>query len=70
MGKKPIVSVTYENEKISIKKTAYLTQNVCHVSPVWSVGRETAINPLIPFLAAGLFTIVNTVSYFISHANP
>ena len=25
MGKKPIVSVTYENESISIKKTAYLT---------------------------------------------
>ena len=25
MGKKPIVSATYENEKISIKKTAYLT---------------------------------------------
>ena len=25
MGKKPIVSVTYENERISIKKTVYLT---------------------------------------------
>ena len=25
MGKKPIVSLTYENERISIKKTAYLT---------------------------------------------
>ena len=25
MGKKPIVSVTYKNERISIKKTAYLT---------------------------------------------
>ena len=30
MGKKPIVSVTYENERISIKEnTAFLTQNVC-----------------------------------------
>ena len=37
MGKKPIVSVIYENERISIKK-AYLTQNVCYVSPVWSTG--------------------------------
>ena len=25
MGKKPIVSVNYENERISLKKTAYLT---------------------------------------------
>ena len=43
MGKKPIVSVTYENERISIKKkTAYLTYNVCYVSPVWSTGRFMA----------------------------
>ena len=37
MGKKRIVSVTYENERISIKKTAYLTKTVCYVSPVWSL---------------------------------
>ena len=37
MGKKLIVSVTYENERISIKKTAYLTISVCYVSPVWSL---------------------------------
>ena len=44
MGKKPIVSVTYENERISIlKKTAYLTYNVCYVSPVWSTGRFMAV---------------------------
>ena len=43
MGKKPIVSVTYENERISIKKTAYLTENVCYVSPVWSTGRCMAV---------------------------
>ena len=29
MGKKPIVSVTYENERISIKKTAYLNYLKC-----------------------------------------
>ena len=39
MGKKKtIVSVTYENERI-FKKTAYLSYNVCYVSPVWSTGR-------------------------------
>ena len=32
MEKNPIVSVTYEDERISIK-TAYLTQNVCYFSP-------------------------------------
>ena len=38
MGKKPIVSVTFENERISIKNSLpYL--NVCYVSPVWSTGR-------------------------------
>ena len=34
----PIVSVTYENERISIK-TAYRTENVCYISPVWSTGQ-------------------------------
>ena len=29
MGKKPIVSVTYENERISIKKTSYLNYLKC-----------------------------------------
>ena len=46
MGKIPIVSVTYENERISIKKkkkTVYLTENVCYVSPVWSMGRFMAL---------------------------
>ena len=35
-GEKPIVSVTYENERISIKKTDYL---VCYVSRVWFMGK-------------------------------
>ena len=44
MGKTPIVSVTYENERISIKKkTGYLTSNVCYVSTVWSMGRFMAV---------------------------
>ena len=43
MGKKPIVSVTYENERISIKKTAYLTENVSYVSPGWSMVRFMAV---------------------------
>ena len=33
MGKKPIVSVTYENERISIKKQLTLLK-MCYVSPV------------------------------------
>ena len=43
MGKKPIIPVTNENERISINKTAYLTYNVCYVSPVWSTGRFMAV---------------------------
>ena len=41
MGKKPIVSVTCENERISIKNS--LPWNVCYVSPVWSTGRFMAV---------------------------
>ena len=47
MGKKPIASVTYGNERISIIiiiiKTAYLTKIVCYVSPVWSMGGFMAV---------------------------
>ena len=40
MGKKPIVSVTYENERISIKKTAYLNRE----KTVYIKTHKTAIN--------------------------
>ena len=40
MGKKPIVSVTYENERISVKKQPTLLK-MCYVSPVWSTGEKT-----------------------------
>ena len=40
MGKKPIVFVTYENERISIKKQPTLLK-MCYVSPVWSTGEKT-----------------------------
>ena len=44
MGKKTIVSVTYEMKGFQFKKkTAYLTQNVFYVSPVWSTGRFMAV---------------------------
>ena len=43
MGKQPIVSVTYENETISIKKQLTLLKNVCYVYPVWSTGRFIAV---------------------------
>ena len=36
MGKKPIVSVTYENERISIKKQLTL-HKMCHISPMWLI---------------------------------
>ena len=39
-GEKLIVSVTYENERISIKKTAYL---VCYVSRVWFMGKFVVV---------------------------
>ena len=39
MGKKPIVSVTYENEKISIKNSLPYLKCVGYVSPVWSTSR-------------------------------
>ena len=42
MGKKPMVSVTYENERISIKKQLTLLK-MCYVSPVWSTGRFMAV---------------------------
>ena len=41
-GKNLIVSVTYENERTSIKKVC-LTQNVCYVSSVWSTGQFMAV---------------------------
>ena len=40
-GKKLIVSVTYENERISIKKHTLL--KMCYVSPVWSTGQFMAV---------------------------
>ena len=43
MGKKPLVSVTYENKTISIKKQLTLVKNVFYISPVWSKGRFMAI---------------------------
>ena len=46
MGKKPIVSVTYENERISIKNSLLYLKCVlvlCYVSPVWSKGLFTAV---------------------------
>ena len=42
MGGKPIVSVTYENERISIKNSLPY-KNLCYVSPVWSMGRFMAV---------------------------
>ena len=39
MGKKPIVSLTYENERISIKNSLPYLKCVYYVSPVWSTGR-------------------------------
>ena len=39
--KKPIVSVTYENERISLKKQLAF-HKMC-VSPVWSMGRFMAV---------------------------
>ena len=53
-------SVTYENERISIKKTAYLTQYVCYISPVWSMGRFIArfigstVNGFLPLSYIGM----------------
>ena len=41
MGKKPIVTVAYENERISIKNSVNKTQ--CYVSPVWFTGRFMAV---------------------------
>ena len=41
MGKKPIVSVNYENERISIKKKQLTLLKMC-VSPMWSTGRFLA----------------------------
>ena len=44
MGKKPIASVTYENERISIKNSLPLIKCVSHLSdPVWSMGRIMAV---------------------------
>ena len=43
MGKKSIVSVTYEDERISKKIQLTLLKNVCYVSPVWSTGRFMAV---------------------------
>ena len=46
MEKKNLSFLSYENERISIikkKKTACLTQDVCYVSPVWSMGRFMAV---------------------------
>ena len=44
MGKKPIVSVTYENERISTKKQLTLLEMcVTSRSPVWSTGRFMAV---------------------------
>ena len=43
--KKPIVSVTYENERISIKKKQLTLHKMCvtDVSPVCSLGRFMAV---------------------------
>ena len=35
--------VTYENERISIKKKPYLQCVLCYISPVWSMGRFMAV---------------------------
>ena len=44
MGKKPIVFVTYENERISIKKKQLTLLKMCvYVSPLWSTGRFMAV---------------------------
>ena len=44
MGKKPIVSVTYKNERISIKNSLpYIKCVLRLVSPVWSMGRFMAV---------------------------
>ena len=45
MGKKPIVSVTFENERISIKNSLTFNYlNVCYVPPVWSTGRYMEVS--------------------------
>ena len=41
-GKKPIVSVTYENEK-NFNKKQLTVHKMCYVSPVWSMGRFMAV---------------------------
>ena len=43
MGKKTIVSVTYENVRISIKKLTLYYIKCVAVSPVWSMGRFIAV---------------------------
>ena len=43
MGKKPIVSVTYENERISIKKQVTLLKMCVSSGPVCSMGRFMAV---------------------------
>ena len=43
MGKKPIVSVTYENERISIKNSLPYIKCVFYISPVGSMGPFMAI---------------------------
>ena len=43
MGKKPIVSVTYENEKFSMKNSLPYLKCVLRLS-VWSTGRFMAVS--------------------------
>ena len=43
MGKKPIVSVTCENKRISIKNEQLTLHEMCPIYPVWSIGRFMAV---------------------------
>ena len=54
MGEKPIVSVTYENERISLKKTAYLTSK-CVTSLL--CGPRADIWPFYGFLWFSLYKL-------------
>ena len=63
MGKKPIFSVTYENERISIKKQLTLLK-MCVTSLLW--GPQTDLWPLYGFLCKRFSLCLRAdVSYFL-----
>ena len=65
MGKKPIVSVTYENERISIKKQLTLLK-MCVTSPL--CGPRADLWPIYGFLCERFSLSIKTLQEFVFEA--